>query len=194
MSWAGSGKYSTSASGKNCNSVSMCCCWLDIFLGQSTHDVVSADRDFYKAIKKYLLIVDNFLLQCTPRDIDTRQIEVHFQLWSFQLFLWFVPFSLTGSLFVRNQAIFSNCEVPGHWTLPPPPVGKWKISVACNKYFSVGCLCVYVSIAPKLSPRLLPVLLSSSARVFRVIVSSPFLYYPTLRYHDKKRSLLRGIR
>ena len=65
MSWAGSGKYSTYASGKNCNSVSMCCCWLDIFLGQSTHDVVSADRDFYKAIKKYLLIVDNFLLQCT---------------------------------------------------------------------------------------------------------------------------------
>ena len=76
------------------------------------------------------------------------------------------------SLFVRNQAIFSNCEVPGHWWLPLPPVGKWKISVACNKYFSVGCLCVYVSIAPKLSLLLLPVLLS-----FEFFVSLSRLYF-----------------
>ena len=31
-------------------------------------------------------------------------------------------------------------------------------------------------------------------RVFRVIVSSLFLYYPTLQYHDKNWSLLRGVR
>ena len=31
-------------------------------------------------------------------------------------------------------------------------------------------------------------------RVFRVIVSSLFLYYPTLQYHDKNLSLLRGVR
>ena len=95
-------------------------------------------------------------------------------------------------LFVRNQAILSNCEVPGHWTLPLLlPVGKWKISVASNKYFSVGCLCVYVSIALRLSP-LLPGLAPQLRDFLCVIVPSLFLYYPTLRYHDKNRLLLRG--
>ena len=95
-------------------------------------------------------------------------------------------------LFVRNQAILSNCEVPGHWTLPLLlPVGKWKISVASNKYFSVGCLCVYVSIALRLSP-LLPGLAPQLRDFLCVIVPSLFLYYPTLRYHGKNRLLLRG--
>jgi len=52
----------------------------DLVLSQSTHDVLSADGEFLIAIKKCLLIVDNFLLQCAFRDIDTRQIEFHFQI------------------------------------------------------------------------------------------------------------------
>ena len=158
----------------------MCCCWLDIFLGQSTHDVVSADRDFYKAIKKYLLIVDNFLLQCTTvtSTQDKSKSTSSFDHFKFSYDL-FHPHSLDRCLSGTKQSSLTvKCLDIGH-CLPPPPVGKWKISVACNKYFSVGCLCVYVSIAPKLSPRLLPVLLR-----FQFFVSLSRLHFSIIPHYN----------
>ena len=134
--------------------VSMCCRWLDIFLGQSTqHDVLSADGEFFRQLKNVCRLLTtscSSALSVTSTQDKSKSLPA----------LIISTFLLICSLFVRNQAILSNCEVPGHWTLPVlPPVGKWKISVACNKYFTVGCLCVYISIALKLSP-LLPGLFS----------------------------------
>ena len=54
--------------------------WTFFLVSQHMMSYRLTGRDFYKVIKKHLLIVDNFLLQCTLRDIDIRQIEVHFQL------------------------------------------------------------------------------------------------------------------